>query len=81
MLDTNDILYERVEKALEEIRPFLIADGGDIELVSISEDFIVYIKLKGACESCRMSASTVKAGVESTVKAAVTEIQKVVALN
>ena len=49
MLDTSDILYERVEKALEEIRPFLIADGGDIELVSISEDFIVYIKLKGAC--------------------------------
>jgi len=81
MLDSSDILYERVEKALDDIRPFLIADGGDIELVSISEDYIVCVKLKGACESCRMSASTIKAGVESTIKSAVSEIRQVIAVN
>jgi Fe-S cluster biogenesis protein NfuA len=68
-------IYEKVEKALDDIRPFLIADGGNIELVHISDDFIVEVKLLGACESCKMSESTMKAGVESTIKSAVPEVQ------
>jgi Fe-S cluster biogenesis protein NfuA len=74
-------IYEKVEKALDDIRPFLIADGGNIELVHISDDFIVEVKLLGACESCKMSESTMKAGVESTIKSAVPEVQKVLSIH
>lgn len=74
-------LHQKVEKALDDIRPFLIADGGNIELVEITDDNVVLVKLLGTCETCRMSASTMKAGVESTIKTAVPEILKVEAIN
>lgn len=74
-------LHQKVEKALDDIRPFLIADGGNIELVDISEELVVFVKLLGTCETCKMSASTMKAGVESTIKMAVPEIVKVEAIN
>ena len=73
-------LHDRVEAALNNIRPFLQSDGGDIELLEITEDFIAKVKLVGACESCKMSASTMKAGVESTIKNFVPEIQSVEAV-
>ncbi len=73
-------LRERVEVALNNIRPFLQSDGGDIELVEVTEDFIAKVKLVGACETCKMSASTMKAGVESTIKNFVPEIQAVEAV-
>jgi Fe-S cluster biogenesis protein NfuA len=79
-LNTDHILYPKVEKALSDIRPFLVADGGDIELVGITEDFMAQVRLKGTCETCKMSESTMKAGVESAIKTAVTEITKVVAV-
>lgn len=81
MLDVNDTLYSDVENALEEIRPFLIQDGGNIELIEITDDFEVRVKLLGACESCKMSYMTMKAGVESTIKSAVPKIQRVVTIN
>ena len=73
-------LHDKVELALNNIRPFLQSDGGDIELVEITDDLIAKVKLVGACESCKMSASTMKAGVESTIKNFVPEIVSVVAI-
>lgn len=67
-------LQDKVEMALNNIRPFLQSDGGDIELLEITDDFIAKVKLVGACELCKMSASTMKAGVEATVKNFVPEI-------
>ncbi|MBX7224595.1 MAG: NifU family protein [Chitinophagales bacterium] len=77
----TDIIWGKVETALESIRPFLAADGGDIELVDISDEGVVQVRLKGACETCPMSFSTMKAGVESTVKNSVPEIIAVVAID
>lgn len=69
-------IREQVEKAIEEIRPHLQADGGDIELVDI-ENGIAKVRLKGACAGCPMSTMTIKWGVESFLKKKVPEIAKV----
>lgn len=69
-------LKERVAEVIEGIRPFIQADGGDIELVGI-EDGIVKVRLQGACVGCPMSAMTLKAGVEQRVRAQVPEIKAV----
>lgn len=72
-------MREKVEKALENIRPALQADGGDIQLVSI-EDGIVKVQLSGACGSCPMSQVTLTEGVEKAIKKAVPEVKKVMAV-
>jgi Fe-S cluster biogenesis protein NfuA len=72
-------MKERVEKALEEIRPYLQADGGDCELVEVSDDGIVKIKLTGACHGCPMSTMTLKMGIEKALKSMVPEVKEVVA--
>ena len=71
-------IKERVEKALEKIRPYLVADGGDIALVDISEDMEVRVELKGACNGCPFSVQTLKAGVEVAVRNEVPEIKRVI---
>ncbi|MFY0645088.1 MAG: NifU family protein [Bacteroidia bacterium] len=71
---------DKVNQALESIRPFLKADGGDVELVTI-EDGVVKLKLLGACQSCDISHITMKAGVEESIKRALPEIKEVVAVN
>jgi len=73
-------IKERVEKALEEIRPFLVSDGGDITLVSIDNDKVVNVKLHGNCISCTVNQMTLKSGVEMTIKKYVPEIEKVVSV-
>jgi Fe-S cluster biogenesis protein NfuA len=70
-----------VENALNNIRPFLQSDGGNIELVEITEELVAKVKLMGNCEGCKMSVSTMKAGVESTIKNFVPEIRSVEAVN
>lgn len=75
------VLKNKVEEALNNIRPFLQSDGGDIELIDITDDLVVKVKLIGACETCKMSMSTMKAGVENTVITSVPEIKAVVAIN
>ncbi|AFR35673.1 NifU family protein [Riemerella anatipestifer] len=72
----NNSIEVRVENALESIRPFLNKDGGDIELIKI-EDTVVYVKLLGNCSGCPVSFSTMKLGVENTVKEKVPEITRV----
>lgn len=74
-------LFERVEKALDTIRPYLEADGGNVRIIEISDDYVVKLELLGACGSCPMSAMTLKAGVEEAIKKSVPEITKVEAIN
>ena len=66
-----------VEKALDEIRPFLISDGGNITLIDIIDNKHVKVRLEGACNSCNINQSTMKAGVESTIKKNVPQIETV----
>jgi len=70
-------LKEKVEKALEKIRPSLRADGGDVELVEVTEDGIVKVKLQGACRGCPMSQMTLKLGIERTLKQEIPEVKEV----
>ncbi len=74
-------LFERVEKALETIRPYLEADGGNVRVIEISDDYVVKLELLGACGTCPMSAMTLKAGVEEAIKKSVPEITRVEAIN
>jgi Fe-S cluster biogenesis protein NfuA len=74
-------LTEKVLGALEQLRPFLMEDGGDIELVEITDDAIVRVRLLGACSDCSMSMMTLKAGVEEAVKKVAPEVQAVEAIN
>lgn len=75
---TSEELTLNVEKALEEIRPFLNSDGGDITLVSIEDDKHVKVRLEGACTSCSVNQMTLKAGVETTIKKFAPQIETVV---
>jgi len=74
-------LLERVEKALDTIRPYLEADGGDVKILEIDEDHNLILELIGNCGSCPMSTMTLKAGVEEAIKREVPEIQSVHAVN
>ena len=74
-------MIERVEAALDKIRPFLKADGGDVRVLEITEDMVVKLELVGACESCPMSHMTMKAGIEEAIKRDLPEIKTVVAVN
>ena len=71
------MLRDRVEKALENIRPALQQDGGDLELVDVSEDGVVKVKLTGACGSCPMSQMTLKMGIEQRLRKEVPEVEMV----
>ncbi|MCK4912557.1 MAG: NifU family protein [Candidatus Omnitrophica bacterium] len=70
-------MREKIEKALEEIRPALQADGGNVELVDVTEDGIVRVRLTGACGCCPMSTHTLKIGIEQRLKEAVPEVKSV----
>lgn len=74
-------LKVRVNGALDEIRPHLAVDGGDIELVDITDDFIVQVKWLGNCEFCTMSVMTMRAGVEQAIMNRISEIKGVHAVN
>ncbi|MDR1876185.1 MAG: NifU family protein [Flavobacteriaceae bacterium] len=75
-----ETLTDRVNKALEEIRPFLISDNGDVELVEIIKDNKVIVRFTGACSECSINHSTLKLGVEATIKKHVPEITEVLSL-
>jgi len=76
----NNDLKTKVEGALETMRPFLAADGGDMELVGITDDMVVQLRLLGSCKECNMSEMTLKAGIEEAVKRVAPEITAVVAV-
>ena len=70
-------MKERIQAAIEKIRPMLKADGGDVELVDVSEDGIVQVRLQGACSGCPMSQMTLKNGIERVIKQEVPEVKSV----
>lgn len=73
-------LEQKIEIALNSMRPFLQADGGDVELVDITEEMEVHLRLLGNCSSCSMSSMTMKAGIENGLKSAIPQITKVIAV-
>lgn len=74
-------LRERIEFALDTIRPYLEADGGNVRIVELTEDLVLKIEMMGNCGSCPMSTMTLKAGVEEAIKRAIPEIIRVEAVN
>ncbi len=75
---TTEELRLNIEKALDEIRPFLQSDGGDISLLSIENDTLVKVQLQGACVGCSVNQMTLKSGVEMTIKKYAPQIEQVV---
>ncbi|MCG8641088.1 MAG: NifU family protein [Desulfobacterales bacterium] len=71
------MLKERVQEVLNKIRPSLQADGGDVELVDVTEDGVVKVKLQGACAGCPMSQMTLKNGIERVLKEEIPEVKSV----
>ena len=74
-------LEEKVEAALNQIRPFLHKDGGDVEVLKITKDKELILQFTGTCESCKMNMITMKTGIEDTINREVPEITKVKAVN
>jgi Fe-S cluster biogenesis protein NfuA len=72
---TDITIYDKVQEILDQLRPFLQRDGGDVELVNITDDGIVQLRLLGACGSCPSSTITLKAGVERAILEELEEIQ------
>ncbi len=81
MTDNREELNDKVKNLLDQIRPYLQADGGDLNFVNITDDNTVNVELTGACGTCAFSTVTLKNGVEATLKKALPEIKEVVAIN
>ena len=77
----NQELADKVDRALNEVRPYLETDGGNVRVLEVSDDHVVTLELLGACGSCPMSVMTMKAGIEETIKRQVPEIRNVRAVN
>ncbi len=73
--------FERVDRALDDVRPHLAIDGGNVELVEITDDNIVRVKWMGACVGCSMSQMTMRAGIEQTLRGKIPELAGVEAIN
>lgn len=80
-INKKEELLERIDGAITNIRPYLEADGGDVRVVDIDDDFIVYVELLGACEACPMSPMTMKAGIEEAIKRVAPEVIAIKATN
>jgi Fe-S cluster biogenesis protein NfuA len=77
----NADIQNRVEGALDTIRPYLFRDGGDVKLLEIDDNMVVKLELMGSCVSCPMSSMTMKAGIEESILRAVPEVTRVEAVN
>lgn len=77
----NENLIQRIESTLEQLRPYLNADSGDIKLLEVTDDMVARVQLLGACSTCSMSMMTMKAGVEQSILKAVPEIKAVEAVS
>lgn len=81
MIAEMETLKDKVEQALETMRPYLRSDGGDVRLHAITDELVVQLELMGSCESCEMSNMTMKAGLEQAIKRVAPEVREVVAIN
>ena len=79
-INSDKNFLERIENALDTLRPYLQSDNGDVELIEVTDDMIVKLRFKGACRSCSMSAMTLRAGIEETLLRTIPELKKVEAL-
>ncbi len=77
MASNNDLTIKKIQTALDEIRPFLKSDGGDISLVELKSDGTVLVELLGACNGCSVNQMTLKSGVEMTIKKHAPEVKQV----
>ncbi|MFN4083239.1 MAG: NifU family protein [Bacteroidia bacterium] len=80
-MNKQSVIEEKIELALNSMRPFLQADGGDVKLIEVTDEFEVKLQLLGNCTTCSMSSMTMKAGIENGLKNAIPEIKSVVAIN
>ena len=80
MAQIDKEVYQKISKAIESVRPYLVADGGDIELVDVSDDLIIKVKLIGACQGCPFSEQTLKAGVEQAIRNEVPDIKELISI-
>jgi len=78
---TDPELMRRIEEALDMIRPYLMADGGSVRVLNVTQDMVVELELLGACGSCPMSTMTLRAGIEQALKRSVPQISRVEAVN
>jgi Fe-S cluster biogenesis protein NfuA len=81
VLEDKTTLLARIEEALDTVRPHLVVDGGDVEVIDITDEMELQIKWVGMCENCSMSAFTLRAGIEDAVRRYVPQVKSVVALN
>ena len=81
VLEDKSQLIERINAALDDVRPFLKVDGGNVEVVDVTDDMTVQVRWLGNCENCSMSRMTMKAGIEQAIKSKMPEIRSIVAMN
>lgn len=81
MADMNNELLEKVENVLKNIRPYLQVDGGDVELIEITDDNIVKVKLLGACYACPLNLMTLRAGIERKIMKEIPQIKRLENIN
>ncbi len=81
MEDNRERLNQKVQNVIDQVRPYLQQDGGDINFIEITDDNVVNVELIGACGACPFSTMTLKNGVEATLKKIIPEIKEVVAVN
>ncbi len=77
---TDSSLLERIENTLQQLRPYLEADSGNVSLVDVTDDMVVRVRFSGACSACSMSTMTLKAGIEQSILKAIPEIKAVEAI-
>jgi len=75
---TDKKVLQKINKGIETVRPYLISDGGDVEIIDVSDDNVVKVRLLGACDGCPFSLMTLKAGIEQAIKAEWPELKSVV---
>jgi Fe-S cluster biogenesis protein NfuA len=78
---TDSNILDKIQEALNQIRPYLKADGGDVSFIELNDDYVAKVQLHGACKDCSMSMMTLKAGVEESIKRAVPEVKSVEAVS
>ncbi len=76
----EDTLFKKVQDALDNVRPYLVADGGNVELINVKDDGVVEVKLQGACGTCPMAQLTLRMGIERELKRQVPEVQEVISI-
>ncbi|MEL6986201.1 MAG: NifU family protein [Bacteroidota bacterium] len=80
-MENKQAFLNRIDKVLDEIRPHLAVDGGNIEVVDVTEELVVKVKWLGNCQFCSMTQMTMSAGIEQTIKAKIPEVTGVMAIN